>query len=541
MSHICKKLINDVEKCVDDSMEGLVMVNPGLRLVRGHRIIIRSDIEQLKKIEKVAVICGGGSGHEPAYGGFVGEGMLSASVSGAVFASPPPNHILTAIRAVAKGNPGGCLVVVTNYTGDRLNFGQAVEQAKQEGLSVNMLVVGEDCALASSDKTAGRRGLAGTLLILKVWPIIFDCTEKAYTQSVGERLGKTLDFSLSSFPSSPSFPLSSFFLFFFSPSFFPPFIPLPPPHSFLFPVCYTLTGRRVAVLLWILSRDHVACVINNLGGTSLIEMNIISKETIGYLENMGVVVQRAYCGSLITSLEMAGISITVLHIDDSIKECLDYSTTAPAWPHPLLPHSCRDRQTPVQIELEETAEAGTSKTPLGCSITKDQGTKLFDILTNVADHLLESEMTLNDLDKESGDGDCGSTMARGARLLKTELGERDNPGLPVDHPYQLALSLANIAGNSMGGASGGVYSLFFTSAAKALIGGSEVENWSEALKSAIQAIRKYGHADPGDRTMLDALCPAFRVLEEQLKLVEPVEAFRQAFKAAEKGAESTIV
>ena len=163
-----KKLINKPLNAVDEALEGYVAANPGLRLLKGHRVVIREDIEKLRKAGKVALVSGSGSGHEPAQAGFVGTGMLSAAVSGAVFTSPPTKSVLAALRAVGRGNCGGTLLIVTNYTGDRLNFGFAAERAIAEGLKVDMVVVGEDCALTSKDKTAGRRGLCGTVLVHKV-------------------------------------------------------------------------------------------------------------------------------------------------------------------------------------------------------------------------------------------------------------------------------------------------------------------------------------------------------------------------------------
>lgn len=163
-----KKLINNSLNAVDEALEGFVAANPGLRLLKGHRVVVREDIDELRKTGKVTLVSGGGSGHEPAQAGFVGRGMLSASVSGDVFTSPPTKSILAAIRAVGKHNYGGTLLIVTNYTGDRLNFGFAAERAVTEGMKVGMVVVGEDCALTSKDKTAGKRGLCGTVLIHKV-------------------------------------------------------------------------------------------------------------------------------------------------------------------------------------------------------------------------------------------------------------------------------------------------------------------------------------------------------------------------------------
>lgn len=114
----------------------------------------------------MTLLCGGGSGHEPAHGGYVGRGMLTAAVAGAVFASPPPATILAALRTIRS--PAGMLMIVKNYTGDRLNFGIALERARSEGMKVRMVIVSEDCALPSSNMSAGRRGLCGVILVHKV-------------------------------------------------------------------------------------------------------------------------------------------------------------------------------------------------------------------------------------------------------------------------------------------------------------------------------------------------------------------------------------
>jgi len=147
-----KHLINNVESAVDEALQSIVAANPGLNLLKGHRVVIRSDVDDLRKAGKVTLVSGGGSGHEPAHGGFVGKGMLTAAVAGSVFTSPPTKSILAAIKAVGKDNKGGTLLIVKNYT---------------LGLKVETIIVGEDCALSSKDKSAGRRGLCGTVLIHK--------------------------------------------------------------------------------------------------------------------------------------------------------------------------------------------------------------------------------------------------------------------------------------------------------------------------------------------------------------------------------------
>ncbi|ESO93520.1 hypothetical protein LOTGIDRAFT_119250 [Lottia gigantea] len=163
-----KKLINDPENCVDENLEGFTLVNTGIKKVKGHRILVREDYEDLGKQGKVCVLSGGGSGHEPNEAGFVGRGMLTCCVMGSIFAAPPSQELLLAIRLVTRHNPAGCLILIANYTGDRLNFGVAVEKAKQEGIRVACVTVGEDCAMVPSSKSAGRRGLTGFVLAYKL-------------------------------------------------------------------------------------------------------------------------------------------------------------------------------------------------------------------------------------------------------------------------------------------------------------------------------------------------------------------------------------
>ena len=165
---VSKKIINKPTEVVDEALEGLVLSNNNVQLLKGHRVVIRADVKCVCERGQVALISGGGSGHEPSHAGFVGHGALTAAVAGDVFTSPQTRSILAAIRAVGVGNNGGVLLIVKNYTGDRLNFGMSAERAKQEGIKVDMVVVNEDCALSSADKTAGRRGLCGTVFIHKV-------------------------------------------------------------------------------------------------------------------------------------------------------------------------------------------------------------------------------------------------------------------------------------------------------------------------------------------------------------------------------------
>ena len=160
-----KKFINRPEDVVEEMLEGLVVLHPGLARLAEHKVIVRADAETSRH-RQVAVISGGGSGHEPAHAGYIGAGMLSAAVAGEVFTSPSSDSVFAAIQAVA-GKPGA-LLVVKNYTGDRLNFGLAAEMARAEGVPVEIVIVDDDVALRGTPQAAGARGLAGTVFIHKL-------------------------------------------------------------------------------------------------------------------------------------------------------------------------------------------------------------------------------------------------------------------------------------------------------------------------------------------------------------------------------------
>src|SRR5215470_11167907 len=160
-----KKFINRPENAVEEMLQGLTVLNPGSDRLPGHRVMFRAAADQIRD-KQVAILSGGGSGHEPAHAGYVGQGMLSAGIAGEIFTSPDTDSIFAAIKAVA-GKPGA-LLVVKNYTGDRLNFGLAAEMARLEGIPVEMIIVNDDVALSGKASITGARGLAGTIFVHKL-------------------------------------------------------------------------------------------------------------------------------------------------------------------------------------------------------------------------------------------------------------------------------------------------------------------------------------------------------------------------------------
>lgn len=541
-----KKLINSAETAVDDALEGLTMLHPGLRLLQGgHRVVVREQIEK----GKVALICGGGSGHEPFCAGYVGRGMLTGAVAGSVFASPPTASILALIRAVAKDNPEGVLVLVINYTGDRIHFGLATERARREGMKVEMLVCGEDCALTSTDKSAGRRGLCGTMFVFKIAGAMAEAgrpleeivaTAKEVVGSMG-----TMGLALGPCSLPGQGPL-----FQVAPGDIElglgvhgeagvATIPLTTAREAVARIIQHMTNPTSATRIDLSKGERVVVILNNLGGTSKLEELVVAREVVHQLEAMGQTVVRMWAGHMMTSLEMAGVLLSILKVTDYPEwvELLDRTTSAPAWPVVLGSMRGGDRVTPGRHPvMEETAEFSLVK---GAKLSAEGGGKVRLALETITRKLVDMEARLNELDSGCGDGDCGSTLASGAQAIQAAL-----PTLSLEHPLALLHELASCCEN-MGGSSGGIYSILLTSASRAFqdqVGGSvDPSQWVRALRLGLEAVMTYGGAQPGDRTMIDALYPALESLEGNMDDLRnrPGQALAKAAQACSAGATST--
>ncbi|CAK9312330.1 unnamed protein product [Citrullus colocynthis] len=542
-----KKLINKPDDVVTEFIEGLVETYPGLQYLDGFpkvKVVLRADVSGAT-YDKVAIISGGGSGHEPAHAGFVGEGMLTAAICGDVFASPPVDSILAGIRAVT--GPMGCLLIVKNYTGDRLNFGLAAEQAKSEGFKVETVIVGDDCALPPPRGIAGRRGLAGTVLVHKVagaaaaagLPLLDVTTEAKHAAEMIGTMGVAL--SVCTLPGQVTSDR------------------LGPGKMELGLGIHGEPGAAVAdlqpvdvivshVLKQILSPEtnyvpitrgnRVVLMVNGLGATPLMELMIASGKAVPKLQlEHGLAVDRVYSGSFMTSLDMAGFSITIMKSDQKVLQRLDAATKAPCWPvgadgsHP-------PSKIPVPIPPPALATKN-GETLGGPHQLNQQGIILEAAIKAAAKAVINLKDTLNEWDSKVGDGDCGSTMFRGATTILEDM---------KCYPLNDAAETVNEIGSSirrvMGGTSGIIYTIFckaaYTNLKSASLDDITPRNWAEALEASIAAISKYGGATAGYRTLLDALIPASEVLRKKLDAGEnPITAFIHSSEAALAGAEAT--
>ncbi len=527
-----KKLMNRPEDAVREMVQGFVAIHGGLALLADHHVLLRADAEQVRN-RQVALISGGGSGHEPAHGGYVGAGMLSAAVAGEVFTSPTPDAVFAAIQAV--GGEPGVLLIVKNYTGDRLNFGLAAEMARGEGIPVEMVVVADDVALTGTEQYAGARGIAGTVLVHKVAGAAAaegkNLREVAAIAQETARAIATMGVALSAgtVPAAgkPSFVLDEQEVELGLGIHGEPGIRRVPLGS-----ADELARELVETIIsaqQLKTAERIAVLVNNLGATTAMELAIFARRALNLLEAHGLEIERAYAGTFMTSLEAAGVSLSILRVDDDRLKRLDAPTSAPAWPNAASTRIGRaqDRMmTPRQfipVPHREWPYQPPNKLQRG--------------IQAACRALVDAEAGLTEMDQVVGDGDLGASLARGARAIEETL-----PVYQIYSPSE-ALRAAGLTFQSVvGGSSGPFYGVFLLRAAASLrtANTSDPNAWANAALEACDAIGKLGGASAGDRTMLDALLPFANAFADSLKAGrDPADSLETAVRAAEKGAEGT--
>ena len=498
------QFINSKENIVTEAVDGVVAASGGkLARLDGYphiRVVVRNDWDK----SKVALVSGGGSGHEPAHAGFVGPGMLTAAVCGDVFASPSVDAVLAGILAVTGSS--GCLLIVKNYTGDRLNFGLAAERARAFGLNVDMVVVDDDIALPDLPQA---RGVAGTLFVHKIAGALAEVgadlqtiTAAAHKVISGTRsIGMSLD--TCTVPGSPKedrIPAGMAELGLGI-------------HGEAGVEQVAFNGARDAVTAMIEklsvnleNKPHVA-LLNNLGSASVLEMSVILYELINSSigDRISQVIGPA---AMMTSLDMKGISISLYPADSQEIELLAADTPLSAWPgitsiQPITIHALSDGLAPIAPLASEHAATN-------------------EFLTDCCNVLIAAEAELNALDAKSGDGDTGSTLAGAARAL---IGAMER--LPLADHTQLCRAIGLELSQTMGGSSGVLLAIFFAAAGDGASSGLPIR---KALKAGLTRMQEIGGAQIGDRTMVDALAPALEALDNGIA---------NAAAAARKGADHT--
>ncbi|KAI3774018.1 hypothetical protein L1987_48560 [Smallanthus sonchifolius] len=425
-------LINNPNDVVTEFIEGLVETYPGLQYLDGFpevKVVLRADISA-PTYDKVAVISDlilmRWEWARACSCWICRDGMLTAAICGDVFASPPVASILAGIRAVT--GPMGCLLIVKNYTGDRLNFGLAAEEAKAEGYKVEMVIVGDDCALPPPQGIAGRRGLAGTILVHKIagaaaasaLSLSDVAAEARHACGIVGTMGVAL--SVCTLPGQPKSDR------------------LGPGKMELGLGIHGEPGAIVAdiqpvdlvvshVLNRILSEEtnyvpikrgsHVVLMINGLGATPVMELMIAAGKAVPILLlEHGLAVVRVYTGSFMTSLDIAGFSISIMKAEQAILQRLDAATKAPHWPVGVDgDHPPAKIPVPVPPSRSTKSDEVLSRP----QELNQQGGALEIAIEAATLAIINLKDSLNDWDSKVGDGDCESTMSRGATAIQEDL------------------------------------------------------------------------------------------------------------------------
>ena len=484
------QFINKKEDIVTDALDGLIAASGGkLARLDGYphiRVVVRNDWDKLK----VALVSGGGSGHEPAHAGFVGRGMLTAAVCGDVFASPSVDAVLAGILAVT--GPAGCLLIVKNYTGDRLNFGLAAERARAFGLDVSMVIVDDDIALPELPQA---RGVAGTLFVHKIAGALAEsgASLNDITLATEHIISSTLTIGMSldtcTVPGSPkenriANGKAELGLGIHG-------------EAGVEQIDFSSAKAAIAAVtkklsVSMLDVPHVA-LLNNLGATSVLEMTILAGELanspIG--KNLKWIVGPA---TMMTSLDMHGFSLSVFPANAAELKSLQVPTTLGAWPG-----------------VSEFAPITVVNLPDGLKPIKplpSQHKETKNFLVKCCQVLINSEADLNALDAKSGDGDTGSTLAGAARALIASM-----DSLPLADHTQLYRAIGQELSQTMGGSSGVLLAIFFAAAGDAASSGLTM---TDSLKAGLARMQEIGGAKLGDRTMVDALLPALDELKKSM-------------------------
>ena len=493
--------INSKETIVTDAIDGFLL-GRGNTITRldGYpdiKVVVRSDWKK----EKVALISGGGSGHEPAHAGFVGSGLLTAAVCGEVFASPSVDAVLAGILAVT--GPSGCLLIVKNYTGDRLNFGLAAEKARALGLKVEVVIVDDDIALPNDIQA---RGIAGTVFVHKV----------AGAQA---EQGKTLE-EVTNFAKMAASSVYSLGLSLMTCS-----IPgidhqerIEPGMAELGLGIHGEPGARkvhhdtatdaielvLSNLANKIEKDRkYAVLLNNLGGCTALEMAIVA----GEIEKSELSPSFSYLygpALLMTSLNMQGFSISILKLTQELEEALLFPVPGEVWPQAKKLESPEILAVPQA--LENTAWIASEQP------------QVRNLVLKCCDVLEQQEKFLNELDAKIGDGDTGSSLANAARSFRKAIDE-----FPLKDNAQFFSAVSELLSRSMGGSSGVLMAIMFSAAANKVKSGKD---WKSALHAGLQRVMEMGGARPGDRTFIDALGPALEKLQENNNLIEAARAAR---------------
>ncbi|MGX5432287.1 dihydroxyacetone kinase subunit DhaK [Bacillus toyonensis] len=542
-----KKIINKPETLVMEMCNGMVMAHPELELLKKYKVIKKKEMNE----NKVTLISGGGSGHEPAHAGLVGKGMLDAAVCGDVFASPSQIQVYQAIKETASKK--GTLLIIKNYSGDIMNFKNGAHLAKEDGIEVDYVKVDDDIAVEDSLYTVGRRGVAGVILVHKIAGAAAEAgMDLGAVKAVAEKAAanvRTIGLALTSCTvpasGSPTFTLAEDEMEYGVGIHGEPGIKREKTMS-----ADELANRMTNDLikdLGVKDGEEIALLVNGFGGTPLQELYLFNNAVTRELAARNIKINRVFVGNYMTSIDMAGMSLTVMKLDDELKTLLSKECNTPAFKVDGPVESVE--YVNVLEEAEEKEVSFEIETAEEHAVIKDNIITLNNMIylvDKMSDIIIKNEVPFCELDTHAGDGDFGMSVAKGFKQLKREwhsIVEQENVtiGSFLDGCSMIIME-------HCGGASGPIWGGAFRASSKAAGEKREltVKEFAEMLQAALQGIQSIGErsfgrgAVVGDKTLVDALAPCVDSwLASASNEVDMKTAFEKGAEAAVKGAEYT--
>jgi len=526
---------------------GIVLAHPELELLEKYKVIKKRHID----MHKVTLISGGGSGHEPAHAGYVGKGMLDAAVCGDVFASPSQIQVYQAIRETAS--PVGTLLIIKNYSGDMMNFRNAAYLAQEDGLVVDYVKVDDDIAVKDSLYTSGRRGVAGTVFVHK---IAGAAAERGFSlpevKAVAEktiRNVKSIGFALTSCTvpakGTPTFEIAEDEMEYGVGIHGEPGI-----QRRRVATASELAKLMVSSLIDELDLDRthnaVALLINGFGATPLQELYLLSNAVSRELFKRKISIRRTLVGNYMTSIDMAGASVSVLKLDNELADLLSDTCDTPALKiGGDVPEVFIEEESSMPILNADYCDTETDRSFSMLGKHEISLNNLIYMVDQMSKCIIRNEVRFCELDAHAGDGDFGMSLAKGFKRLKSEwkeiLAKSDNIGSLLD-------ACSMVIMEHCGGASGPIWGSAFRAAGR--YAGDKTRltilEFSELMEAAVKGIqltgeRSFGRgAVVGDKTLIDALVPAVESLKTSARNGDDAKtALQRSAEAAVKGAKAT--
>ncbi|MFR4164246.1 MAG: dihydroxyacetone kinase subunit DhaK [Paraclostridium sordellii] len=544
-----KKIINKPENVVMEMCNGIAMAHPELEFIKKYKVIKRKNIDK----NKVSLISGGGSGHEPAHAGFVGKGMLDAAVCGDVFASPSQIQVYQSIKSTASDK--GTLLIIKNYSGDMMNFKNAAYLASEDGIKVDYVRVEDDIAVEDSLYTVGRRGVAGTVFVHKIAGAAAELGKsledvKSIAQKAADNI-RSLGFALTSCTvpakGTPTFELGEDEIEFGVGIHGEPGIRREKMAS-----ADDLAKKMVDAILKDMNivgnNEEVAILINGFGGTPLQELYLLNNSVCRELSKKNIKINRAFVGNYMTSIDMEGASISILKLDDELKNLLSQVSDTPAF---KVSGPVESVEYVDIYEDNKCTENATFEVETNLDFSKIENNiltldNMIYIVDKMSEVIIKNEVPFCELDAHAGDGDFGMSVAKGFKQLKREWKEiTSNEKLSIG---EFLNDCSMIIMEHCGGASGPIWGSAFRSAGKSIGNKKEinVKDFADMMKASVKGIQSTGErsfgrgAVVGDKTLVDALVPCANSWETSAKNNDSFkEAFVKGAKEAVKGAKST--